>query len=192
MSLIWRGNFAFKAECNASSNAPAEVYIGFHNSFNSAAVLPTLLHIAPLTGNFAPEECEDGKASVIMDFTQDLNKLCPDYSDFVEKNKDWLPTRVKSFANFYPNTQILDVFRLVGRQGDGGRIFLGKTYFKDVFRSDGQLATIAFWYVVNYDEGVNPEFAVGEALPPLVICYFIISDGCKLFANFFSCAEIQL
>jgi hypothetical protein len=166
VTFLWRGNFAFKAECNATTNK-TEIYVGFHNSFNRA-YLPTILYISPLEGNFAPGECEDKKSSVVMDFTQDLTKVCPDYDEFVERNKNNLPTTVKNLVNLYPQTQVLDVFRLVGRQKDGAKIFLGKTYFKDYYRSDQQLATIAFWYLTSYDEEVNPEFHVGEALPPLV------------------------
>lgn len=186
--LIWRGNFAFKAECNSTSGSEAsQIYVGFHNSFNNVAVLPTIVYIAPLQANFAPGECEDGKPSAIMDFTQNLRTICPDYAEFVRRNKDKLPTSVTSLANFYPNTQILDVFRLVGRQSDGGRIFLGKTYFRDAFRSDKQIATIAFWYTLSYDDQVNPDFGVGENLPPLVIP---VLTGVKLnntvFVTFFS------
>ncbi|OXA43693.1 uncharacterized protein LOC110858401 [Folsomia candida] len=176
--LIWRGNFAFKAECNSTSGSEAsQIYVGFHNSFNNVAVLPTIVYIAPLQANFAPGECEDGKPSAIMDFTQNLRTICPDYAEFVRRNKDKLPTSVTSLANFYPNTQILDVFRLVGRQSDGGRIFLGKTYFRDAFRSDKQIATIAFWYTLSYDDQVNPDFGVGENLPPLEYSYDYMFPG---------------
>ncbi|XP_035711923.1 uncharacterized protein LOC110855192 [Folsomia candida] len=156
VGLLWHGYFAFKADCTKNS---AQVVVGFHNVLNNRAIVPGLFTVGRLQGNFAPGEYEDGKPSLLIDFTQDLNKMCPEYAEFVTKNKDSLPTSVKGLTNFYPANQLLDAWRLVGINAkDGGKILLGKIYVRDIFRSDKQLATAAFVYMLSYDEGLNPEY----------------------------------
>lgn len=114
-------------------------------NFTTANLFVIRLKLNDLDANLAPGEYDDGRPSGIMDLTQDFSKACPNYANFVEMNKTSLPTRSKTLANVYPFNQALDVLRIVGRQEDGGAIYLGKTYLQDYFRADKQAATIAFW-----------------------------------------------
>jgi len=194
VGLLWRGNFAIRAQCNSSvdeappetsiyartssknnqegiHNNGSEVYIGFHNLLGRAT-LPCLMYVAPLKGEFAPGEYEDGKPSGILDFSKDLTKICRGWGQFhaAQMENASFPVNRRSLANtnLFPQTQIYDVFRLVGQQRDGGKIYLGKTYFRDYYQKNQQMATIAFWYMVNYDHNVNPDFQSGDNLPPVV------------------------
>lgn len=68
----------------------------------------------------------------------------------------------------YPLNKVVDILRLVGRQADGGAIYLGKSYVRDSFDAS---STVIYFYFVNYDMEVNPEFEPGQELPPLVSTY---------------------
>lgn len=57
--------------------------------------------------------------------------------------------------------------RLVGRDEDGAAILLGKAYFKlGIF--EGFYTTAVYFALTSLDSKLNPEFAKGDALPPLV------------------------
>lgn len=62
----------------------------------------------------------------------------------------------------------MDVIRFVGRQTDGGNIYLLKTYLRDAFRSDKMAVTTAFTAILNYDETAEPTICSGVATIPLV------------------------
>jgi hypothetical protein len=105
-------------------------------------------------------EYYDGQDNLIIDYTQDFSKLCYNFNELKQSQGMDIPTR-----NVYPLNQIVDALRLVGRQSDGGSIFLGKTYL----RNSAQVSrTVVYFYFVNYDADVNPEFLPGNELPPLV------------------------
>lgn len=141
--------------------------------------------------NLAPGEYTDYKPALIIDYTQSFGDRCttPPGSIFGQNElslnflgqldltqlrqhllKHWKVTEfcfVFLSDNIYPFRLIIDVVRVVGRQSDGGLIYLGKTYMQDPFRSDHQAYNIAFWSVVNYDPVVTT-LKPGESLRPLV------------------------
>lgn len=62
----------------------------------------------------------------------------------------------------------MDVIRFVGKQEDGGNIYLLKTYLRDAFRPDRMAITSAFTAILNYDEYAEPDAVHGMSTLPLV------------------------
>lgn len=63
---------------------------------------------------------------------------------------------------------MVEVFRFLGKQDDGGDIYLGKTLMKDAYREDQQAATIAYSVLINYDKDANPLSVAGLPTLPSV------------------------
>jgi hypothetical protein len=66
------------------------------------------------------------------------------------------------------NHPVTDFLRFVGKQEDGGDIYILKSYLRDLFREDQLATTVAYSAVVNYDEKANPNAYPGIPTKPLV------------------------
>jgi len=145
-----------------------ETYVGWNN-IRGSPLFPFVARVGPIRLNLAPGEYNDGRDALIVDYTQDFQKACPNYRTFLQKYYGQVAVRRRTLNEVYPINQIVDSLRFVGMQEDGGSIYLGKTYLIDFYRTDRQAATVFFWYIVNYDGAAAPDFQVGQSLPPLVI-----------------------
>lgn len=74
-------------------------------------------------------------------------------------------SRAKLWGNNFP---ITDVMRFVGKQEDGGNLYLLKTYLSDSYREDKMAVTMAFVAIVNYDEEAEPGAKFGMRTKQLV------------------------
>lgn len=121
----------------------------------------------------APFEFSDHKPSLLIDYTQPFDSMCQAPPGSIYDESD---LSLKPLNNVYPFRMVLDVVRLVGRQQDGGAIYLGKTYVRDPFRPDGQAYNVAFWSTVNYDSTMS-SLKPGESLPPLASTFSYKEPG---------------
>lgn len=154
--IMWGGKFGVMSKCR---NRP-----DIHMSFNFVAkhlLIPAALSIGRCTLNLGPGEYTDNSKHFMIDYSTNFAELCPYDTNFLYQ----LDMGVVN--NYYPFNQVVDVVRAVGRTDDGGVILLGKTYLKDPWREDNEAVTVAFWYVVNYDDELLPNFKRGSPLPPL-------------------------
>lgn len=112
---------------------------------------------------------------------------------------------------------MVEVFRFLGKQEDGGDIYLGKTLMKDAYRDDQQAATIAysgkstvsgamkkiskfffhqqkFLVLINYDQSANLQVAGLPIinLPSVSSIYLplLVTINCHHLHELFSDARI--
>lgn len=95
------------------------------------------------------------------------------FSNFLHFARDELlqklgPGGVSGSNVWSKNIPFIDVIRLVGKQDDGGNIYLLKTFLRDAFREDKMATTSAFTAMLNYDSDANPTIFPGIETEPLV------------------------
>ncbi|XP_021956932.1 uncharacterized protein LOC110853024 [Folsomia candida] len=160
MNLAWWGKLVNQVDCPAPGfSQPRPVFIGWNNLLGQF-IVPFIARIGPLEENLAPGEFYDGKINLVLDYTVSFPEVCSDFEWLKESQGSDIPEE-----NMYPLNKVVDILRLVGRQADGGAIYLGKSYVRDSFDAS---STVIYFYFVNYDMEVNPEFEPGQELPPLV------------------------
>jgi hypothetical protein len=73
-----------------------------------------------------------------------------------------------SAANYWSrNIPFMDFIRFVGRQDDGGDLYILKTFLRDWWREDRMATTAAFTAVLNYDPDANPSAFPGIYTKPV-------------------------
>jgi hypothetical protein len=162
-SLFWSGLYVNSTECNGMMK-----YIGWNN-LAGRPLFPFEAKIEPLHLNLAPGEYNDGRKSLILDYSANLVRSCPDYRNNLQRSYQSAVVRRRTLnSEVFPANQLVSAIRFIGKQDDGSSIYIGKTFMKDPFRPDSQAVTIAFFSVVNYEENVMKDFSIGDILPPIV------------------------
>jgi hypothetical protein len=164
MRTVWTGKFTKKVVCNGN-----ETYLGWNRILEDAH-FPFVAYLGKLPEVSNPHPLyNDNKTSLMIDYTRAMDEICPDFLEMKARSSDSLPVqRSPVNKNFFPVTAILDVVRLVGRQEDGGAIYLGQLFWKDHFATDEMAKPCLFFSLVSYDPDVNRNFKSGQALKPLV------------------------
>jgi len=167
---LWKGKIATKTKCR-----DLDRYISW-NFVSQKLSFPAVLSLGTVQVPLAAGEYEDGRKSLIIDYTPDFASLCPpdpSYNTYID---------MSILDDPYPINQVIDEVRIVGRSPDGGTIMLGKTYMIDRYNPKHSATTIAFWYVLNYDKSLTPAFSLGQSLPPLANGYSYTLPGVVDFA----------
>ncbi|KAF8819963.1 hypothetical protein IE077_003759, partial [Cardiosporidium cionae] len=142
---FWAGKIAVMSKCRAKN------FYFLFNLLANEAVFPAYMYIGNLTEPLAQGEYNDKKEHLFVDYVTDFSKICPVSSTYLKN------INLGVINPWYPANQLVDLVRLVGRQPDGGNIYLGKTLLRDSlkFPTAGDI-TIGFWSIVNYDNSSVP------------------------------------
>ncbi|OXA54366.1 hypothetical protein Fcan01_10174 [Folsomia candida] len=134
---IWDGKYIKETICNGT-----KIFVGF-NAFPTGPSMPFIPKIRKHGLNLAPAEWDDGKGGLVVEYSNDVMEICPEVRDDVlSKGGKGAPSAHNIWSKGIP---FMDVIRFVGRQTDGGNIYLLKTYLRDAFRSD-KMAEKGFTY----------------------------------------------
>jgi hypothetical protein len=130
-------------------------------------------------------EHKDENPGIVVEYHNDVLQLCPElkYVYTIANNllmslifnlsrDDIMKTQgeggVAAANAWSKNIPFMDFIRFVGRQEDGGDLYILKTFLRDWFRKDHEATTVGFTAVVNYDKRANPNAYPGISTKPLV------------------------
>jgi len=164
---FWSGKFIEKVKCQGS-----ERFLGWNRVIGQPQVpFDPYLGYSRNNSNIHPMY-RDNKRSLMIDYRQEMAKICPDFVQMTGRNFETVPVppvrKSPVHLNFYPLNLFLDIVRLVGRQEDGGAILLGQLFLEDRFSSSKVAKPVSFFTVISYDPELNQEFVYGQTLKPLV------------------------
>jgi hypothetical protein len=165
LRFLWKGKLVTKIECNGTA-----AYLGW-NKMGPGPFAPSMVTVGRVQEKLPSIESMylDNKTSILLDYTRDIAEACPDYELFMDKNPEVLQIKTSPFRkNFFPFDQVVDSMRPVGKQKDGGIIYLGIAFGRDPYRYDLRASPCAFFSVVNYDEEAVPGLKYRQSLQPLV------------------------
>eukprot|EP00922_Rhytidocystis_sp_ex-Travisia-forbesii_P026384 GHVS01038638.1.p1 GENE.GHVS01038638.1~~GHVS01038638.1.p1 ORF type:complete len:505 (+),score=135.96 GHVS01038638.1:841-2355(+) len=115
-----------------------------------------------------PEESNPtDKEYLFVDYSVDYNDICP------ATPNDEINGNISGMSSIYPVSSVVDLNVVVGYTEDGGQIMLGKTLFRNIasFPHDGDI-TVAWWFVVNYDEESFPTSLLpGQPIGPIATSF---------------------
>eukprot|EP00921_Rhytidocystis_pertsovi_P016579 GHVQ01026132.1.p1 GENE.GHVQ01026132.1~~GHVQ01026132.1.p1 ORF type:complete len:511 (+),score=80.83 GHVQ01026132.1:270-1802(+) len=151
---LWQGKIGLQTQCQDSDT---QFYI-LMNLYANNIDFPAYLYVGTLREKLHPEEYDDGKESLFVDYTVDFSNVCP-ASENLPRD-----VNMSMFNAKPPASHIVDLARVVGKTSDGGHIMLGKAYIRN---PSGQSDTrmVIWWYVVNYDSAAYP--VVPDPIGPL-------------------------
>lgn len=154
---VWSGKLGIRSQCRGTNTQFYLVLNFFANNFN----MPAYMFVGSLKDPLASTEFDDGKNSLFVDYTPNMATVCP-----MEHGENHT-INLGIVNDVFPINQLVDLVRIVGKTSDGGYILLGKTLARDPlnFPHVGD-RTVAWWYVVNYDETAYPTDFV-QSLSPM-------------------------
>jgi hypothetical protein len=165
LRFLWKGKFVTKIECKGEPTLLGWNKVAFGPLGPFSMTVGRIQDILPNIDKVFL----DNKTSVLLDYTMEFADICPDFEAFRERNPEVMKIKASPFhKKFFPFDVIVDSMRPVGKQNDGGIIYLGEVFGRDPFRSDLRAFPLVFFCVVSYDEGAVPQMKPGQSLQPLV------------------------
>ncbi|XP_021953280.1 uncharacterized protein LOC110850106 [Folsomia candida] len=168
---FWVGKYVKKALCNGS-----ETFLGWNAFSLSGPQFPFVPTIGNHSLNLAPLEYDDGRGGLLIQYVDDVMDACPEERDNVILNGGQAGPAGANLLIGELNP-LTDVIRFVGKQEDGGNIYLIKTFLTDLYKGDGMSVTIAFTAFLNYDYTAEPNICPGVATEPLAQSYSYTFPG---------------
>jgi hypothetical protein len=169
LRVFWSGKYTMKIECKKGQE---DTFLGWnHVALDAALPFVALLgRLSDIAKNPHPLY-NDNKTSIILDYSSDIREYCSEseFNSYKAKYPERLKIKRSPFdKTVAPINFLIDVIRPVGKQEDGGTIFLGVSYGQDFYSSKAMASPIMFFTVVSYDTNVVPSMKPGQSLKPLV------------------------
>jgi len=162
---IWTGKYTMNVTCGEKK----KVHLGWNGVFGDIA-FPYAMFIGKLNdvGNMHPV-WKDNRSTIVLDYSRPMSHYCPNYYEMLNSDNEQMKfKRSADYQMIAPFIFVIDGMRPVGRQKDGGLIYLGQTYVRDGYRSDVLTYPVAFFAVISYDKNVEKHIKYGHTLTPLV------------------------
>eukprot|EP00923_Selenidium_pygospionis_P009027 GHVN01015446.1.p1 GENE.GHVN01015446.1~~GHVN01015446.1.p1 ORF type:complete len:262 (+),score=10.94 GHVN01015446.1:43-828(+) len=155
---LYEGDFTYMISCNGRQHVVGEL------NFGGLGVSWGIWTINPFPRRVAEGEYYDGRAGVLMDFSVDINRVCPLEGLEAEDH-----AKYKHFAPYqsgrWPFRLFIDLLRVVGCDTDGGKLLLGRTWMLDPDESENTPGfTVLFFVLKSHDPAVAPGFECGTEI----------------------------
>lgn len=159
IDIFYQGDHVVQTKCNG------ETYYLNILKFAGLPFSSGLFYLGNLGLTVNQNEGYAERRGLIMDFSVDLNRLCPTRDDMSLSDMQFFrPFWSDVNSNMYPTAMFQDVARAVGRDTDECLLLLGRTFLRDPIQLDAP--TVTSWYFVlkNCDPTVMPNFTRGTFL----------------------------
>lgn len=153
----YQGDYTFLTQCKG------QLYIIGELNFGGLGVSWGVWTINSFPRPLVEGEFYDGREGVLMDFSVDMDRICPieGHESLLEKNYRFRPFK----TGRYPMRLFIDLLRVVGCDSDGGKLLLGRTFMLDPDESNHTPAfTVLFFVLKSLDPGVAPNFKCGTEI----------------------------